>query len=51
MKEEENIAEYFQIVDEIVNSIGALGEELKDKIQPLQNKRLKNNQSDMKIFL
>ena len=32
MKEEENIAEYFQRVDEIVNSIRALGEELKDKI-------------------
>jgi hypothetical protein len=32
MKEEENIAEYFQRVDEIVNSIKALGEELKDKI-------------------
>ena len=32
MKEEENIAEYFQRVDEIVNSIITLGEELKDKI-------------------
>jgi hypothetical protein len=32
MKEEENIAEYFQRVDEIVNSIRALGEEIKDKI-------------------
>jgi protein involved in sex pheromone biosynthesis len=31
MKEEENIAEYFQRVDEIVNSIRALGEELKEK--------------------
>ena len=32
MKEEENNAEYFQRVDEIVNSIRALGEEIKDKI-------------------
>jgi hypothetical protein len=32
MKEEENIAEYLQRVDEIVNSIRALGEEFKDKI-------------------
>ena len=32
MKEEEKIAKYFQRVDEIVNSIRALGEELKDKI-------------------
>jgi hypothetical protein len=32
MKEEENIVEYFQRVDEIVNSIRTLGEELKDKI-------------------
>jgi hypothetical protein len=32
MKEEENIVEYFQRVDEIVKSIRALGEELKDKI-------------------
>ena len=32
MKEEENIVEYFQRVDEIVNSIRALGEEIKDKI-------------------
>jgi hypothetical protein len=31
-KEEENLAEYLQRVDEIVNSIRALGEELKDKI-------------------
>jgi hypothetical protein len=28
MKEEENIAEYLQRVDEVVNSIRALGEEL-----------------------
>ena len=32
MKEEENIAEYLQRGDEIVNSIRTLGEELKDKI-------------------
>jgi len=32
MKEEEKITKYFQRVDEIVNSIRALGEELKDKI-------------------
>jgi hypothetical protein len=32
MKEEEKIAEYLQRVDRIVNSIRALGEELKDKI-------------------
>ena len=32
MKEEEKIVEYFQRVDEIVNSIRALGEDLKDKI-------------------
>ena len=32
MKEEENIAKYFQRVDEIVNSIRALVEEIKDKI-------------------
>jgi hypothetical protein len=32
MKEEENIVEYFQRVDEIVNLIRAPGEELKDKI-------------------
>jgi hypothetical protein len=32
MKEEANIARYFQRVDEIVNSIRAVGEELKDKI-------------------
>jgi len=32
MKEEENIAEYFQRVDEIVNSIRALEEELKYNI-------------------
>jgi hypothetical protein len=32
MKEKENIAEYFQRVEEIVNSIRALGEELKEKI-------------------
>jgi hypothetical protein len=32
MKEEETIAKYFQRVDEIVNSIRALGEDLKDKI-------------------
>jgi hypothetical protein len=31
MKEEENIAEYFQRVDEIVDSIRALEEELKEK--------------------
>jgi hypothetical protein len=31
MKEEEDIDEYIQRVDEIVNSIRALGEELKDK--------------------
>jgi hypothetical protein len=29
MKDEENIAKYFQRVDEIINSIRALGEELK----------------------
>jgi hypothetical protein len=32
MKEEENIAEYFQRVDEIFNAIRALGEEIKYKI-------------------
>jgi hypothetical protein len=32
MKEEENIAKYFQRVDEIVNSIRASREEIKDKI-------------------
>jgi hypothetical protein len=32
MKEEENIAEYLQRVDEIVNSIRALREDLDDKI-------------------
>ena len=32
MKEEENVAKRFQRVDEIVNSIRALGKELKDKI-------------------
>jgi hypothetical protein len=32
MKDEENIAEYFQRVDEIVNSIRALGEEIKTNI-------------------
>jgi hypothetical protein len=32
MKEEKNVAEYFQRVDEIVNSIRALGEEIKYKI-------------------
>jgi hypothetical protein len=32
MKDEENIAEYFQRVDEIVNSIRALGEEIKNNI-------------------
>jgi hypothetical protein len=31
MKEEENIAEYLQRVDEVTNSIRALGEELKDQ--------------------
>jgi hypothetical protein len=34
MKEEENIAEYLQRVDEVTNSIRVLGEELKD-INPL----------------
>jgi hypothetical protein len=29
MKEKKNIAKYFQRVDEIVNSIRALGEEIK----------------------
>jgi hypothetical protein len=29
---DENIVEYFQRVDEIINSIRALGEEIKDKI-------------------
>jgi hypothetical protein len=31
MKEEENIEEYLQRVDEVVNSIRALGEDLKDQ--------------------
>jgi hypothetical protein len=31
MKEEENIVEYFHRVDEVVNSIRAVGEELTDK--------------------
>jgi hypothetical protein len=32
MKEEENIVEYLHGVDEVVNSIKAAGEELKEKI-------------------
>ena len=32
MKEEENIAEYLQRVDEVVNSIRATGEEYTDKL-------------------
>jgi hypothetical protein len=39
MKEEENIAEYLQRVDEVVNSIRALGEELTD--QPIVQKILR----------
>jgi hypothetical protein len=31
MKEEKNITKYLQRVDEVVNSIRALGEELKDQ--------------------
>ena len=31
MKEEENISEYFERIDEIVNAIKGLGEELKEK--------------------
>jgi hypothetical protein len=31
MKEEENIAEYFHRVEEVVNSIRAIGEEITDK--------------------
>jgi hypothetical protein len=40
MKEEENIAEYLQRVDEVVNSIRALGEEL--KYQPIVQKILRS---------
>jgi ubiquinone biosynthesis protein Coq4 len=40
MKEEENIVEYLQRVDEVVNSIKVLGEELKD--QPIVQKILRS---------
>jgi hypothetical protein len=50
MKEEENIDEYLQRVDEIVNSIRALGEELKDK--PIVQKILRSlpMRYDAKIY-
>ena len=31
MKEEENISEYFEIINEIINAIQGQGEELKEK--------------------
>jgi hypothetical protein len=40
MKQEENRAEYIQRVDEMVNSIKALGEDLKD--QPIFQKLLRS---------
>jgi hypothetical protein len=40
MKEEENIVEYFHRVDEVVNSIRAIGEELEDK--PIVKKILRS---------
>jgi hypothetical protein len=40
MKEEENIVEYFHRVDEVVNSIRATGEEIKDK--PIVQKLLRS---------